>query len=201
MISSQKEQTMNIGILVSILFILLMATTAFAEQKHGDENKPLMVVDNSKAVNTQLKNVNSHKMSTAHTCSAKTTNNKSSDVKHGTTICLTINGKSISATLNNSETAKDFISMLPISLKLEDYAKVEKISYLPTKLSINGAPSGYAPSVGDITYYAPWGNLAIFYQKSTVGFARGLISLGKIDGDINPLVGADGATLTIEKIE
>ncbi len=45
----------------------------------------------------------------------------------------------------------------------------------PTK----DAPAGYKPSVGDITFYAPWGNLAIFYKGFS--YSNGLIVMGKID--------------------
>ena len=65
--------------------------------------------------------------------------------------------------------------MLPLTLTLKDYAGTEKISDLPRKLSTQGAPSGSDPSVGDITLYAPWGNLAIFYRD--FGYASGLIIL------------------------
>ena len=58
--------------------------------------------------------------------------------------------------------ARDFISLLPLTLTLEDYAKTEKISDLPRTLTKERAPAGSDPSVGDITYYSPWGNLAIF---------------------------------------
>jgi hypothetical protein len=85
----------------------------------------------------------------------------------------------ITATLSDSKTARDFISLLPLTLTLSDYAKTEKISDLPRKLTTNDAPSGSDPSVGDIAYYAPWGNLALFYKDS--GYAGGLIVLGKID--------------------
>ncbi|MEG1031397.1 MAG: cyclophilin-like fold protein, partial [Acinetobacter sp.] len=34
---------------------------------------------------------------------------------------------------------------------------------------------------GDLTYFAPWGNLAFFYKDSDVGYANGLIFLGKMD--------------------
>lgn len=44
------------------------------------------------------------------------------------------------------------------------------------------APAGYNPSVGDITYYAPWGNIAIFYKD--FGYASGLIKLGRFDSGI-----------------
>lgn len=136
-----------------------------------------------------------------NTTTLKKTNNLKSDVDGGKAICLTFNGKSIAATLNNSPTSKDLISMLPISLTFKDYANTEKIAYLPRKLSVTDAPAGLSPSVGDITYYAPWGNIAIFYKKSDVGFANGLISLGKIVEGVDHLPEADGATIRIEVIE
>jgi hypothetical protein len=39
-------------------------------------------------------------------------------------------------------------------------------------------PAGYDPSVGELTLYAPWGNLAFFYRDH--GYARGLVPLGTI---------------------
>ena len=41
------------------------------------------------------------------------------------------------------------------------------------------------PSIGDITYYAPWGNLAIFYRDS--GYAKGLVKPGRIEGNVQML--------------
>jgi Cyclophilin-like family len=77
-------------------------------------------------------------------------------------IRIRINGSEIAATLLDSATSRDFVSLLPLQLKLEDYGETEKISYLPRKLSTKDAPPGSNPSVGDVSYYAPWGNLAIF---------------------------------------
>lgn len=48
------------------------------------------------------------------------------------------------------------MGLLPLTLTLEDYASTEKISDLPKRLSTQGAPAGIDPSVGDVTYYAPW---------------------------------------------
>ena len=81
-------------------------------------------------------------------------------------IRLRVNDKTITATLIDSKTTRDFISLLPLTVTLEDYAGTEKISDLPKRLSTEGAPSGGDPSVGDIAYYAPWGNLSIFYRDS-----------------------------------
>ncbi|MCX7659283.1 MAG: cyclophilin-like fold protein [Caldimonas manganoxidans] len=102
-------------------------------------------------------------------------------------IQLTINGQVLSATLEDSAAARDFVALLPLTLDLEDYASTEKIAQLPRKLSTAGAPAGITPSIGDVTYYAPWGNLAIFYKGS--GHANGLVKLGHIKGDIQVLRG------------
>jgi len=111
-------------------------------------------------------------------------------------IRLTVDGRSLSATLLDSPTARDFLSLLPLTLTLEDYAATEKIAYLPRKLSKEGAPAGVDPAVGDITYYAPWGNLALFYRD--FGYAKGLIKLGSIDMGAHLFNVAGSVTVTIE---
>ncbi|HBI8869349.1 cyclophilin-like fold protein [Acinetobacter baumannii] len=85
------------------------------------------------------------------------------------------------ATLAMSPTVEDFIKQLPLTLTLKDYDSTEKIADLPNKLTTQNAPHGYAGKAGDLTYYAPWGNLAFFYKDSHVGYANGLIFLGKLD--------------------
>jgi hypothetical protein len=100
-------------------------------------------------------------------------------------ISIEIEGKVIMATLDDSAVSTDFVTLLPLTLTLNDYASTEKISDLPRRLSTRGAPAGSDPSIGDIAYYSPWGNLAIFYRDS--GFANGLIKLGKIDSGVEAL--------------
>ena len=70
-------------------------------------------------------------------------------------IRLKIEDKELTAPLLDSKTTRDFISLLPLTLTLEDYAGTEKISYLSKRLLTEDAPAGSDPSVGDITYYAP----------------------------------------------
>ncbi len=81
------------------------------------------------------------------------------------------------AVLHDSASARDFASLLPLHLHLRDYARTEFIADLPRDLSRTGAPSGHAPKAGDLTVYAPWGNLALFYREAP--FAAGLIPLGR----------------------
>lgn len=114
-------------------------------------------------------------------------------------IRFTIDGKELAtATLMDNATARDFLSLLPITITLEDYASTEKIAYLPRKLSTASAPAGSDPSVGDIAYYAPWGNLAIFYKDA--GYARGLLPLGRVDSSIEVLRAAGRSKVTIERV-
>ena len=86
-----------------------------------------------------------------------------------------------------------------MSLTLKDYAATEKVSDLPRKLSSEGAPAGSTPTVGDIAYYAPWGNLAIFYKDFR--HSSGLIKLGKIDSGFEALKATGSAKVTIELID
>ncbi len=113
-------------------------------------------------------------------------------------IRLTIGAKSAIATLDDNATARDFLAMLPLTLPLEDYASIEKITYLPRKLTTQGAPAGIDPDVGDITYYAPWGNVAIFYRD--FGYASGLIRLGRINSGLDALKTPGASKITIEVI-
>lgn len=104
----------------------------------------------------------------------------------------------LTATMLDNATSRDFMSLMPLTLTLKDYAGKEKVSDLPRKLSTQGAPSGSDPSVGDITLYAPWGNLAIFYKD--FGYASGLIILGRIDEGGDKLAQLNGEA-TFERMK
>lgn len=110
--------------------------------------------------------------------------------KENMKIRLIIGEKVLDATLADNAAARDFLSLLPISLTLRDYASTEKVSDLPRRLATDGTPAGVDPNVGDITYYAPWGNLAIFYRD--FGYAEGLVKLGHLDSGIEVLTSRQG---------
>ena len=141
-------------------------------------------------------------------------------------ISIKLGAKVITASLTHSATSRDFISLLPMTIELEDYATTEKIGYLPRKLSTSllpmtieledyattekigylprklstvGAPAGTEPRTGDVTYYAPWGNLALFHKDFR--YSSGLISLGKIESGLEAVREPGSATATIELID
>lgn len=102
------------------------------------------------------------------------------------TIQISVNGKVLAtATLDNNATARDFAARLPLNVNLKDYAATEKIADLPGALSTQGAPDAYTPAAGDISYYAPWGNLAIFYKDGH--HSKGLVRLGRLDSGVDAL--------------
>ncbi len=112
---------------------------------------------------------------------------------------LRMEDRIITATLNDSKAARDFASLLPLTLTLQDYNGTEKISDLHKKLSTEGAPPGSDPDIGDIAYYAPWGNLALYYRD--FGYSNGLVILGKIDGGMEAFNVPGSVKVTIERVE
>lgn len=122
------------------------------------------------------------------------------DAEENRNIRLIINGKTLTAILDNTPAGRDFYAMLPLSLTLEDFHDTEKISDLPRSLSLEDAPEGFTPSAGTLAYYAPWGNLAIFYKDFS--WSRGLIPLGRITSSMTEIAAAkNGTVITIEQID
>ncbi|WP_435851085.1 cyclophilin-like fold protein [Streptomyces roseolus] len=95
-------------------------------------------------------------------------------------IRATLDGRPVGAALNDSPVARDFAALLPLTLDLEDFHGIERIADLPRKLDTSGAPEPVAAKVGDLAYYAPWGNLALFHQDGPAPSAD-LLILGRLD--------------------
>ncbi|WP_328767346.1 cyclophilin-like fold protein [Streptomyces sp. NBC_00286] len=112
-------------------------------------------------------------------------------------IRITIDGTPVEVTLNDSATARDLADQLPLELTLTDFHQAEKIADLSRPLSTSGAPQGADPRVGDLAYYAPWGQLVTYYRDAP--YADGLIILGHLpDSATEQLAAADEVPVTIE---
>jgi hypothetical protein len=111
-------------------------------------------------------------------------------------IRIVIEGTALNATLENNSASRHFAALLPLELNLFDYNGTEKIADLPARLSTDGAPDGIAPEPGDIAYYAPWGNLALFYRDFR--YSRGLIRLGRMESGVKRLSGDRELDVRIE---
>ena len=95
---------------------------------------------------------------------------------------ITVGDRTITATMEDNAAGRDFLSRLPLEVTLEDYNNTtEKIFYPDPRLTTEGVARGCAPTPGDITIYAPWGNVAIFCKNWS--HSDDLIKIGRIDGD------------------
>jgi hypothetical protein len=116
-----------------------------------------------------------------------------------TRIHVIVGDETLSATLDDTPVGRDFAALLPLELSLSDYNATEKVADLPRELDTSDAPGSYAPRAGDITYYAPWGNLAIFYKPFRT--STGLVRLGAFDGPIDALLNDRATSVRIETAE
>lgn len=101
------------------------------------------------------------------------------------------------ARLDDSAAGRDFAALLPLELTLNDYHGIEKVADLPRRLDTSGAPARQAAQTGDITLYAPWGNLAIFCKPFPA--TAGLVRLGAFEGPIDALLRAGPVRARFER--
>lgn len=104
--------------------------------------------------------------------------------------------KEIIATLEKNSTTADFVSQLPITVSFEDFNSTEKIANLNQELSQES--EGYTPKTGDLAYYAPWGNISIFYKDFS--YSEGLVRMGKVTKGKELIRKLEGKEVTIELI-
>lgn len=98
------------------------------------------------------------------------------------TMKITVENRTITATMEDNAAAKDLLSRLPLEITLEDFNHTtEKIFYPDPALNTTGVKGGCAPVPGDITIYAPWKNVAIFCKSWS--HSNDLIKIGHIDGN------------------
>lgn len=115
----------------------------------------------------------------------------------GMRIELSFANRTMTATLYDNASARDFASMLPLDLKISDFGGNEKIAYLPRKLTTEGHGPFDNEQPFDLCYYMPWGNLAMFHGAYK---HPGLIRLGRFDDGFEALLVPGEFALRIERI-
>ncbi len=101
------------------------------------------------------------------------------------------------AQISDSPSARDFLAQLPIDLTLTDYAAREKIATLPRPLTRDGVPATVTPRAGEIGYYAPWGNIALYHKDGPR--SPGLVVIGRIDEPYADLASPADVQVTIRQ--
>lgn len=109
-------------------------------------------------------------------------NKMSSNENETLKINITVDGKTVTATLIDNSASRDLVSRLPLEITLEDFNNTtEKLFYPKPALDLKEKKKGIAPIPGDITIYEPWQNVAIFCKSFR--YSDDLIKIGHIDGD------------------
>jgi hypothetical protein len=119
-------------------------------------------------------------------------------VASATRVRITVAGKSIVATVANSEAARDFASLLPLTLAMNDLYRREKFAPLPRAISEQGKRT-HDYAVGTIGYWRPGPDLAIFYRQDGERIPDpGLIVPGRVKAGIEALDVPGAIEVTIE---
>ena len=117
-------------------------------------------------------------------------------------IHMTVGERSASATLADNPTARDFASLLPVTLNMSDLFGLEKPGRLPRALDQGGNPV-FSYKVGQLGYWSPGEDLAIVYAVKGSGSipSPGLIPIGTVDVGLATIAEAgDAFQLRIEQV-
>jgi hypothetical protein len=98
-----------------------------------------------------------------------------------TEIRIATDDQTFIAHLADNPTARDLVDQLPLTLRFRDFNRVEKIAELPRPLTTDGVPAGDDPEINDIGYYAPSGDLVLYYGD--VGYWNGIVRIGRLDAE------------------
>jgi quercetin dioxygenase-like cupin family protein len=120
-------------------------------------------------------------------------------------ILLRVEDKILSATLIDSKTTRDFVSLLPVTLMMNDLFRREKFAHLPRAISEEGKWT-HTYEIGDVAYWSPRPDVAIFYRHDGQEIpAPGIIVIGRIDSGVETLNVAGSVKVTFglnkQKIE
>jgi hypothetical protein len=106
------------------------------------------------------------------------------------------------ASLEDSASARDFAAMLPTTIRMHDLLGREKPGRLPRQLSIEGARREFDYQVGELAYWPPGNEIAIFYADDGQTIPQpGLVRLGTIDTGLEVIAAGNDFEMTIEPLD
>ena len=114
-------------------------------------------------------------------------------------IQMDVDGTGVTATLDDHATSRDFISLLPLALTLEDYNGTEKISTFAEEVVNKGRRCWYQSDDRRHHLLLAMGNLAIFYKD--FGYSSGLVKPGRIDSTPDTFDRPGTLRVTIQRME
>jgi hypothetical protein len=139
--------------------------------------------------------------SKAETPSSSKAERAPSEMSQDMKINIKISGKALTATLADNPTARDFVSLLPLKVSMNDLFGREKYGDLPRAISETG-PRTHRYHIGDIAYWSPDHQLAVYYRQDNQTIpSPGVIPVAKIDTGIEAFQVPGSVKVTIERAE
>lgn len=119
----------------------------------------------------------------------------------GTVVRFTSDRTAVDVTIGeDNPTVRDFLSLLPVQVAVEEFSGREKIAYFSRELTTEGSP-GSDPEDGDLIYFAPWGNLGFYYNADGIEYSDATIHIGAYTATADQLALLEGGQVTIEIID
>ncbi len=164
-------------------------------QRFTAKKLPLITLILAVSLNATARTINASNPASGSNSSAELLSaGRSQDMK----INIRIADKTLTATLANNATTRDFVALLPLNLSMGDLFGREKYGNLPRALSETG-PRRRHYELGDIAYWSPGHDVAIFYRQGGEEIpSPGIIPIGKIDSSIEAFYVPDSVRVTIE---
>ncbi len=109
---------------------------------------------------------------------------------------ITSKGYCVTFQLYDTIAARQFYNQLPLELELSNFRDAQWMFYPPDKLNVAIAEAYHDGKKGDLSYYAPWGDVFMLYKDFYAGDEMHRLGIA-LDG-INDISSMSGKAL-IEK--
>ncbi len=114
-------------------------------------------------------------------------------------IKITVNGRALTATLEDNATAQALLAKMPMTLPMQDlYSREMCYNYGEGSLPTDRLRSD-SYQIGDIIYWPPQGSVVILYEQNGERFTRQ--HLGRVDNGVEIFKTTGNTSVTFEKLQ
>lgn len=110
-----------------------------------------------------------------------------------TPVRIVIGDVIVRASVWHNPTGRALLDQLPVTVPLADHRGQEKGGALPRPLTMVGMPDGADPRAGDLGYFAPAGDVVLYYADAP--YWAGIARIGRIEGDLSAVARVSGSAV------
>ncbi len=147
---------------MKLFFMILMICMLTA---CGSEESPVSQPENDSQIQVESSDSNMEENANIPSQDGNVTELKMSDV----VIRITSGDSSATFQLYDTEAAKELYGQLPLTLELENFRDAQWMFYPPEKLSVTDREAYHDGKKGELSYYAPWGDVFMLYEDFYAG--------------------------------